>query len=410
MTNRAAIDTLRGYYYQFDYSVYEILTQNDINSKVRLEGIEDVDIVSATETTAIQCKYYEKTEYNHSVIAKPIRLMLQHFKKLKDEKKPLIRYKLRGHYKSGHTKLSLPIDVDFLKKHFLTYTTMGKKTGKKTKHLEHLKLGLNDNDLSEFLKLLDINILAEEFEQQYKSVISSLKKLFDCQDFEAENFYYNNALRHIRELTKTAIVKKREISKGDFIKNIEGTKDILFDAWYIQKKGEKVHFDSLKKKYFSELNILLKERFFLIEIKQDTYSRNDVKDIISILIKKYCKIINQPHPFCSYLYLHGIENSELIELKKDLVDGEVVISDGFDFEGATFSPKSLSKRPSPQNYISIKFINDISYLKSVMQLTGKKTEIFQFYYDTPYFITTDPSHKDVSIQIKSFNHINQIIK
>ena len=75
---RTAIDTIRGYYYQFDLYALQILESK--GEKITLEGIEDVDVNSATETTAIQCKYYEGTTYNHSVIAEPIRWMLKHFK------------------------------------------------------------------------------------------------------------------------------------------------------------------------------------------------------------------------------------------------------------------------------------------------------------------------------------------
>lgn len=73
--SRDAIDTLRGYYYQFDYFILKLLTAGNADDVITLEGMEDVDIQTATETTAVQCKYYAGTEYNHSIIAKPIRFM-----------------------------------------------------------------------------------------------------------------------------------------------------------------------------------------------------------------------------------------------------------------------------------------------------------------------------------------------
>lgn len=72
--DRTAIDTIRGCYYQFDLYALRILESS--GEKIVLEGIEDVDVRTATETTAIQCKYYEGTSYDHSVIAKSIRWML----------------------------------------------------------------------------------------------------------------------------------------------------------------------------------------------------------------------------------------------------------------------------------------------------------------------------------------------
>ena len=98
MTDRAAVDTIRGYLYQFDHSILQLLNLANNSDTITVEGIEDIDISSATEETAIQCKYYSKSEYNHSVIAEPIRLMLTHFSEYKKGNVQKIKYILRGHY------------------------------------------------------------------------------------------------------------------------------------------------------------------------------------------------------------------------------------------------------------------------------------------------------------------------
>ncbi|MBK6771261.1 MAG: hypothetical protein IPG78_03780 [Ignavibacteria bacterium] len=110
MADRTAIDTIRGYFYQFDYSIISLLKLLNGTESILVEGVEDIDVTTASETTAIQCKYYEKTEYNHSVIAEPIRLMLNHFKEVKLGNESELKYKLRGYYKSGHSKISFTIE------------------------------------------------------------------------------------------------------------------------------------------------------------------------------------------------------------------------------------------------------------------------------------------------------------
>lgn len=87
--DRTAIDTIRGCYYQFDLYALRILESS--GEKIVLEGIEDVDVRAATETTAIQCKYYEGTSYDHSVIAKSIRWMLNTCKRPKMSQRPYLR-------------------------------------------------------------------------------------------------------------------------------------------------------------------------------------------------------------------------------------------------------------------------------------------------------------------------------
>jgi len=410
MADRAAIDTIRGYFYQFDYSIISILNLKDDSDSVTIEGIEDIDISTATETTAVQCKYYEKTEYNHSVIAEPIRLMLNHFKNVKNGTQTEIKYKLRGHYKSGHSKLVLPLSLENLKDDFLTYSRTEKINGvdNKVKHFHHQELGLSDSDLNEFIQLLEIDIYAKEFEKQFNEIIQLFKNIFSCSELTSELYFYNSSLRIIKDLSKNSNAANRKITKIDFLKRVNQSK-VLFNEWYVQLKGEKAYYLNLRKEHFGNLNILFKERFFLFEITPSSYSRSEIKALLMLLIKNYTKIINQPTPFCPYVYFEGINPSELIELKKDLIADDIIISDGFDFEGAEFNAKSIFKKPSLSNQIKIKFLNKIEHLSSTLILTGRRSEIYQFYTDDVFFDLNEDSVKEVKIQVDNINKIKNII-
>ena len=72
MKDRNAVSTLKGYFYQFDFSILQLLSLASMTDKVTIEGIEDVDITTIDNKLAIQCKYYEGTEYNHSEISEAI--------------------------------------------------------------------------------------------------------------------------------------------------------------------------------------------------------------------------------------------------------------------------------------------------------------------------------------------------
>jgi len=410
MADRTAIDIIRGYFYQFDYSIISLLKLSNGTESILVEGVEDIDVTTASETTAIQCKYYEKTEYNHSVIAEPIRLMLNHFKEVKLGNESELKYKLRGYYKSGHSKLVLPLSLQHLKDNFLTYTRTEKisNVNTKVKHFHHIELGLSDTELNEFIRLLEIDINAVEFERQYKEIISLFKTTFNCSDFSSEFYYYNSALRVLRDISKDQNQSNRNITKDEFLKRVNNSR-ILFNEWYVIIKGEKAHYANLRKEYFSNVNILFKERFFLIEIDQSSYSRSDLKSLLNLIIKNYAKIISQPTPFCPYLYIHGLENSELIELKKDLTEDEVIISDGFDFEGAEFNPKSIIRKPALSNQIKLKFLNKLEYLNSTLSLTGRRSEIYQFYLNDIFFNYNSSSIKEIKIQVDNLNKIKNII-
>jgi hypothetical protein len=403
MIDRAAIDTIKGYFYQFDYSISCILNLKEDNDSILIEGIEDVDVSTATDETAIQCKYYSKTEYNHSVIAEPIRYMLSHFAEIQKEGKRKIKYKIRGCYKAGQHKLKLPLNVELLKKQFLTYVH------RDIKYEHQVELGLSDSSLIEFISYLEIDINAKEFEIQFNDLIKDLKSIFKCSNFSSEFFYYNNALRVIKELSIKSSDHERTITKKEFLNQINTSK-ILFNEWFIKLKGETLHFQMLKKEYFSFLNVSPHERFFLIEINPQDYTRSELKELILIISKKWSKLSKrEPKPFCPYIHIHRLGNTELIELKKELLNEGYQLLDGFDFEKADFNPRSITKRPDYYNQVKLKFINSIDQIDPTLSIISKTREVYQFFFEAPFFQVKTQSVRDVLIQVKTLSNIKHMI-
>ena len=255
---RDAIDTIIGYYYQFDYYILQLLNLSKDTDTVTIEGIEDVDISEDGILKAIQCKYYAKTEYNHSKIASPIRLMLKDYALRKRDGRKLISYMLYGHYESGHEKYPKIFDIDFLKSNICTYTQ------NKVKHTLYTELNLDDSQLEEFLNLLVVDINAKSYEEQEKQIFTQMCKIFKCDMFEAEYYYYNNALRIVKDIATEQAEKKRVLSKHEFL-GLINHKGMLFDSWYIEFKGIKQYCKDIKTQYFTKFNISPFERFFLIQ-------------------------------------------------------------------------------------------------------------------------------------------------
>lgn len=403
MHERSAIDTLKGYFYQFDYSIIRLLELNDERNTIVVEGIEDVDIRTATEENTVQCKYYAKTEYNHSVIAEPIRLMINHYKDVKDGLKRPVNYNLYGYFQGGQEKLTLPINTAFLKDKFLTYTR------DKMKYFHHVTLDLSDNDLENFLLKLSININAVDYETQLSNVIGLLQKHFNCTQFEAENFYYNNALKVIKDLAVKQNINEREIAQIDFLKKIN-TREVLFNEWFVKYKGKKKLLSEIRKQYFSNLNISPFERFFLVEVPNFNYSRSKLKELLFTISKKWSKTSKREScTFCPYVYLHNISEYELIELKKELYTENFIIIDGFDFNGASFNPKSITKVPNEGNQIKLKILNNINLLDLTFNEINKTKEVYQFYKTSPFFEIKNPSIKHIVIPIEELNDIKEVI-
>ncbi|MEA5070319.1 MAG: DUF4297 family anti-phage-associated protein [Petrimonas sp.] len=397
---RSASASILGYIYQFDYSIKCLLNLPNDDDYIEIENIEDIDVHSCTEDSAIQCKYYAGTEYNHSIIAKPIRFMLNHYFEVRKGSKQAINYKLYGYYQSGQEKLSLPVSVDFLKEHFLTYTK------DRINHKLHEDLGLSDDELSDFLTFLSIDINAEENSIQFSNIINNIKNAFGCDNFEAEHYYYNNALKVVSHIAKQSNLRQRRISKREFLEQIN-KKEILFNKWFLQYKGERVYYTTLRKQYFSSINI--SERFFLIGVGS-SFIKAELKELLLTISQKWSKISNrEPNPFCPYIYIHNIDEVNLTDLKLELQKDDFEFIDGYPFKGSDFSVKSITQKISNSNKIKLRLIDTVDNLNLVLQSQGRTKEIYQFYINESFWEPENTYTKHIKIQVKEITSIKEII-
>ena len=398
--DRTAVDTITGYYYQFNYYTLKLLSLENLDDTVCIEAIEDVDIHAQGKITAVQCKYYAKTEYNHSVIAPAIRLMLSHFKENPSTRNTLT-YKLYGHFETGQRKLSSnSISIEFLKNKFLSYTKDG------VKHKHHIELGLSDAELQQFVNHLYVDVNAAEFSTQEKEIITTLKSMFHCNLFEAEYYYYNNTLRVIKQLATEQDITKSSISKRNFLSAIN-QKQPLFESWYIEYRGLVEYCRAIKQEYFSQVNISPYARFFLIEC-DGRISVQQIKSLLLKISKNWSKLSkNEVRPFCPYVYLHGISEPEIIDIKRALQNDGIYFVDGYDFKGAGFSPKSIVRKPSAHNEIKLKFITEIHQIADVLNSISTTRIIYQFYLETPFY---ENNHYEVhAIKIQETQNIEKMI-
>ena len=370
--------------------ILQLLKCNNETDSICIEGIEDVDLKTVDESTAIQCKYYAGTEYNHSVIAQPLRYMLDHYLSKANNG---IKYKIYGYYKSGQDKLILPINIEFFKSNFIS--------------LKAFKgLSIEDKQIISFLSNLEIDIAAREFEQQETDIFNELKRLFSCNDFEAEYFYYNNSLRIVKELSINPDISQRRITKREFIDKIN-SKDIFFNQWFLIKKSIKEYCLMIKREYFSPLNLSPFERFFVIEC-DSIISDTEIKSLLIQIGNKYSKIeAKNPSPFCPYVYLYGLPENRLKNILKSLHDDNFIFIDGYDYKDAEFSVNSIVKKATCYNGLKLKILYNKEDLDSVIDSIQKTRKIYQFYTRIPFYENTN--HEHIKILVEQTIHINKII-
>ncbi|MHB1302420.1 MAG: DUF4297 family anti-phage-associated protein [Acidiphilium sp.] len=404
MADRSAVSTIAGYFYQFDRSILSILGLTGANDSVAIECIEDIDVHTATETTAVQCKYYEKSEYNHSVIKSAIMFMLAHYKAGLTAGRPAIQYQLSGHFASGQDKLVPPFDIGFLKTNFLT-TVSKEKIVKK-----HEELGVSDAELEGFLKLLSIDVNAAKFDDQFQAIIEILVKQFGCSPFAAEFFYYNSALRVIKELAIEPDEALRVTTRAAFINRMD-TSSYLFDEWFIAKLGTAKYYRGLRNEFFAAgVNVSPADRLFIIHPAGDTYSRNTVKTLLKTISRKYSKLSRRDaKPFSPYVLLIGIDDSELSGLKQELHNEDVSFVDGYDFKGAQFDACSISRPASAGAGPALRLFCDLAEARQTFLSFQRSREIYEFYRSEPVEDFGDGAISHTRFQIPNYEDIDKII-
>lgn len=398
MKSRNANDTILGYFYQFDKTIIEILKQTDDNNIITVEGIEDIDVVKSNEIETIQCKYHEALEYNHSQIKKAIIFLLNDYIKNLHEN---YKYTLYAYFKSGNEKLKLPLNIDYLKSNFLEYKEKG------IEHKVYQELGIDNEKLENFIKVLNIELVDINYEEQKNNVIKLLIKQFDCTEIDAENFYYGNAINEIIKLAISSEITQRRISKKDFITRIS-KKEVLFNNWINEFMGRKNLLRKLRNDYFTYTNISPNERIFMIDSGNE--KEFELKELINCIIKKWTKILKRENnSYCPYIFINNYDRNKLVELKKDLYNDGVKFIDGFLFDGAEFNVEEICKKADYNNGIKIKFINKVEFVEDIIKETKKTKEIYQFYYNKPFFSCDNENIKHVKIQIKDINEVKEII-
>jgi hypothetical protein len=414
MTNRSANSKIKGYFYQFDHTILKILGASSSSASVVIEGIEDIDLTDGDDDVLVQCKYYEGTEYNHSVIKDSVIQMLRHYYKAGQFEKQQLRYRIFGHYKKGQDKLKQPFNLDFLKEHFLTYTESDKDK-KKTKQQEHERLKLSDAQLAHFQSLLEINIDAPSYENQQSQIVTMLKtQITNCSQEDAEIFFYPNAINVIQGLAVSKDIKDRKITKAKFLANIN-CKEIVFSRWLHQKFGDKYYAKSIKRKHFrfASTKVPCASRIFVIDTTGE-FEISKCTTLLSNLGNRFSHVEHKSTPqkdrFCPYVILLGLPTQDLVALKKNLLQQGIAFVDGYPFQGSDFDPELVASALTKDNLIKIKFIPNLEQIKPMVKaLKGSFVEIFDFYKSSPLDVNYIPKGVSChSIKVPSLYLINEV--
>jgi len=365
--NREADHTIKGFVYQFNKTLEEILLSEN-GTKIKVEGIvEDIDIISTDKIKAVQCKYHEtKNKFSLSDIAKPILQMLTHYSENTNKN---IQYVLYAHFPNetkGEKQLTIK-DIEKIletknKKYIANYISKIKPPKDKTIKDLIQKERKNSSDLTEIAKYykrqtdLDTNIILTNFLEperfkfiigkSYGELIKDTQKLLEEKtSFSNEDIteiFYPNAIQIIADKSIESNGQERIIERKNFLNKLENTKKVAISRW----TKELLSFKKIMKRRREQLLPKLKEnhrlRYFIINVDSLYDFDKQIINFIVDYLKKYhykIKLHSKTPVFC-----FQTKNDEIIsEIESRLYEKNIYVNTGY--IGKKFYEKEFLKEP-----------------------------------------------------------------
>lgn len=317
--SRAADYTIKGFLYQFNKTLLEILNSQD-DSIITVEGIvEDVEIVTPAMMTAIQCKYHEASEsFTPSGIFKPLLQMMHHFHTNPDAN---IHYILFAHYPS----------VNGMAQPSVGRTGLQAALDSKNKDFQEYVATLRGNvDLDTFLSRF-----AMEFGPTFDDLVTQAIAALESNGIprgDIDTLAYPNAINMIAGISVKHDPMERKTTKWQFLEDLKGIRKTAISRWTMALRTRKQLLDARRKQLKTHLDKNSRLRYFVIYSKSlDDYETEIVLFVNDYLDKYHFKPAHISTPvLCLCASEDDFRNIQLRLYKKGIISTDGYIGKYFD--------------------------------------------------------------------------------
>lgn len=328
---RQADSTIKGYLYQFNKSIDEILSSAD-NDVITVEGvIEDIDIQSPSGTTTIQCKYHEDSKYQISSVAPPILEMLCHYCESAYLGRS-VSYVLYAYYSDNVDKVDMASFVDFLQstkdkdilcKYFHRIYTIPdtkilniankqkKNKGEKEDLINYYKS--NRTSLSMRVNISDFwhtftYVKAKQFDILKEEVVQQLSAISDRDT--ALSLFYPNAFSVIASMSAKNDIAERKITKAALITILKEHKSLLINRWTLEALGKEKILKAKRRYLSSHFSSNADIRAFVFT---DTFLDRNANETIALIHEYLNKYFKKPKLQKPPIFVFGSKHSDLMQ-------------------------------------------------------------------------------------------------
>lgn len=409
---REATASIRGYFYQLDAALLEILNAAP-NDNVVIEGVEDFDRYTDEGVIYGQVKYYAEQNLTESVLRAPLHKLFLHFHGLAEAQRAGRKYLLYGHFsevKIDICELSVERFKSVMEYRKEVRTSDGTKAYEKKSLLDGLEA--TDELIEAFCKNFRIKISKEFFEHR-NIVIEAIRKSQGVSAVEAEGFHYPIALDYISKLATKKDHNDRKTTLRDLQEILKGTQAI-HNRWLVREKEEVEYARHIKRLYFSLTNGAGIARAFIIECDATT-DHSVVCDQLRAIGDNWSSAkkrrIQNSDRYAPFVLLRGADEKLIIQVKNELFDTGILFVDGFPYRGSPFRINQLHSPQTQENKIEIRFVDDESQLKTALEGVGQKLcKIYDFFLERPADMSMlGTKNRIYSIPVNSISTIKKII-
>jgi hypothetical protein len=309
---------IKGFEFQIDKTLLEVLDTSDNQSVVRLEQIQDID----TDDFVMQVKYKEASKLNPSVIRKPIVQLIEEYSS--EPSKDYILYC----YFADNNGYSEDVDSELLDK----------------------ILGVKKDDFTDALKSGFLNKFqlrfSPEFQSQYESVLQKLQELSFCSSLDAAQYYYSILVDYLRKKvinTPPSDITSRQVTKDEILTYLNNGRRIVFMPAYKDFIGQQAYFKLLKSQFHKprkNQNLIFK--IGEVEV-QESFTLEEL--LLEIVESHYFKATHDIKPITFV-----IPDSQVVTVKRYFISHDCTYNDGYEtiqFNQKLFElPPIINKRTS----------------------------------------------------------------
>ncbi|MBP2572396.1 hypothetical protein J2767_003574 [Agrobacterium tumefaciens] len=409
---REATASIRGYFYQLDAALLEILNAG-LDENIVIEGIEDFDRYTEEGIIYGQVKYYAEQNLTDSVLRDPLHKLFVHFHGLEEAQRAGRNYLLYGHFSEVKIDIS-ELSVERFKSVMEYRKEVKAADGTKSYEKKSLLDGMAAPDglIEAFCKSFKIQI-SKEFSEHRNIVIEAIRKNQNVSAFEAEGFHYPMAFDYIATLATKKDHNDRKTTRRDLQELLKGTQAV-HNRWLLREKEANEYAKHMKRLYFSPTNGAGIVRAFLIECDAGT-DGSVVCDQLRAIGNNWSSAkkrrIQNSERYAPFIALRGADEKLIMQVKNELFDTGTVFVDGYPYRGSPFRNDHVQSPQTQEHQIEIRFVDDVDQLLEALDGVGRKLcHIYDFFLERPAAMALPgPQSRMYSIPVSNISTITKII-